>query len=54
MSSTKLQEISRKVVSKTFFINMPMEVIRALNAKKGDTFQWEVQDKKTVLLKMIG
>ena len=49
---TKLQEISRKVFSKSFFIAMPAQVVRDINAKKGDVFEWIVsKDKKTITLK---
>lgn len=50
---TKIQEITRKDVNQ-YYINFPRAIAKAMNFSKGDSVEWEIVDKDTLLLKRKG
>ena len=47
---TKVQLIKRKK-SEQWYINFPSAVAQAMDFKKGETVQWAVHDRRTLVLK---
>jgi len=47
---TKIQQITRKN-STQFYISFPQALARAMGFEKGETVEWVVKDKDTLLLK---
>ncbi|MDP3011727.1 MAG: AbrB/MazE/SpoVT family DNA-binding domain-containing protein [Candidatus Hydromicrobium sp.] len=50
---TKIQEITRKDFNQ-YYINFPRAIAKAMNFSKGDSVEWEIVDKDTLLLKRKG
>ena len=46
----KLQKIDRPT-NRTFSVTLPVVMVEALELKKGETFEWFVEDKNTMVLK---
>ncbi|MCL5986939.1 MAG: hypothetical protein M1371_10330 [Actinobacteria bacterium] len=47
---TKVQEIRRPDYTQ-YFINFPRVIIKAMNFKKGEVFEWEIVDRDTLILR---
>lgn len=47
---TKIQLIDRGK-SKQYYVNMPMAIAQAMDFKKGECFEWCVEDKDTLILR---
>lgn len=45
----KLQKVERPT-NRSYYINLPTAVAEAIEAKKGETFEWLVEDKNTLIL----
>ena len=45
----KLQKVERPT-NRSYYINLPTAVAEAIAANKGETFEWSVEDKNTLVL----
>ena len=45
----KLQKVERPT-NRSYYINLPTAVAEAIEATKGETFEWSVEDKNTLVL----
>ncbi len=45
----KLQKVERPT-NRSYYINLPTAVAEAIAADKGETFEWSVEDKNTLVL----
>ena len=50
---TKVQLIQRQE-SQQWYINFPAPLAQAMEFKKGEVIEWEIQDKKTLILHRTG
>lgn len=48
----KIQKVERPS-NRSFYLNFPMALAEALDVKKGETFEWEIQDRNTLIVKRI-
>ena len=46
----KLQKIERPT-NKTFCVTVPVVMVEAMELKKGEEFEWFIEDKNTMILK---
>jgi len=51
--ATKVQLIQRKA-SEQSYINFPAAIAGAMEFQKGETVEWSIQDKHTLVLKRTG
>lgn len=47
---TKVQKVERPT-NKSFYVNLPSPIAQALNIRKGEEFEWIIEDKNLLLLK---
>ena len=45
----KLQKVERPT-NRSYYINLPTAVAEAIAATKGETFEWSIEDKNTLVL----
>jgi hypothetical protein len=45
----KLQKVERPT-NRSYYLNLPTAVAEAIAATKGETFEWSVEDKNTLVL----
>ena len=45
----KLQKVERPT-NRSYYINVPTAVAEAIDATKGETFEWSLEDKNTLVL----
>jgi antitoxin component of MazEF toxin-antitoxin module len=45
----KLQKVERPT-NRSYYINLPTAVAEAIAADKGETFEWSIEDKNTLVL----
>ena len=45
----KLQKVERPT-NRSYYVNLPAAVAEAIAADKGETFEWSVEDKNTLVL----
>ena len=45
----KLQKVDRPT-NRSYYLNLPTAVAEAIAADKGETFEWSVEDKNTLVL----
>ena len=48
----KIQKVQRPT-NKSFYVNMPAAVAECLKMEKGEEFEWEIEDKNTLILTRI-
>ena len=48
----KLQKVERPT-NKSYYLNFPAAIAEALAAEKGEEFEWEIEDKNTLVLKRV-
>jgi hypothetical protein len=48
----KIQRIQRKGTS-SYYINFPVAVAEAIDAVKGETWSWSVEDKNTLVFQRL-
>jgi len=48
----KIQKVQRPT-NNSFYLNMPAAIAEALNMKKGEEFEWTIEDKNTLVLKRL-
>ena len=39
--------------NKSYYLNFPAAIAEALGAKKGEEFEWEIDDKNTLVLRRV-
>jgi len=49
---TKIQKVERPT-NQSFYVNLPSAVAQALGIKKGDVFEWLVENKNLLLLRRV-
>ncbi len=47
---TKIQQIVRGK-SKQYYVNMPSAIAQGMSIRKGECFEWSVEDRDTLILK---
>jgi len=45
----KLQKVERPT-NRSYYINLPTAVAESIDATKGETFEWSLEDKNTLVL----
>jgi antitoxin component of MazEF toxin-antitoxin module len=45
----KLQKVERPT-NRSYYLNLPTAVAEAIDATKGETFEWSLEDKNTLVL----
>ena len=45
----KLQKVERPT-NRSYYLNLPTAVAEAIEADKGETFEWSIEDKNTLML----
>ena len=48
----KIQKVQRPT-NKSFYINMPAAIAEALHMEKGEEYEWEIEDKNTLVLRRL-
>ena len=48
----KIQKVQRPS-NRSFYLNFPMVLAEALGVEKGETFEWSIEDKNTLIVKRI-
>ena len=48
----KIQKVERPS-NRSFYLNFPMVLAEALDVKKGEVFEWSVQDRNTLIVKRM-
>jgi len=48
----KIQKVERPS-NRSFYLNFPMALAEALDVKKGETFEWSVEDRNTLIVKRV-
>ena len=46
----KLQKVDRPT-NRSYYVNRPVPVAEAIEAEKGEPFEWTVEDKNTLVLR---
>jgi len=46
----KLQKVDRPT-NRSYYLNLPVPVAEAIEAEKGETFEWVIEDKNTLVLR---
>lgn len=49
---TKVQKVERPT-NRSFYVNLPSPIAQALNIRKGEKFEWVIEDKNLLLLKRM-
>ncbi|OQB04137.1 MAG: hypothetical protein BWY21_02095 [Parcubacteria group bacterium ADurb.Bin216] len=49
---TKIQRVKRPT-NQSFYVNLPSAVAQTMNIKKGETFEWIIENKNLLLLKRV-
>jgi bifunctional DNA-binding transcriptional regulator/antitoxin component of YhaV-PrlF toxin-antitoxin module len=48
----RIQKVERSVTS-SFYVNFPVAVAEAINVTKGESWEWLLEDKNTLVLRRI-
>jgi hypothetical protein len=48
----RIQKVERNVTS-SFYVNFPVAVAEAINVTKGESWEWLLEDKNTLVLRRI-
>ncbi len=48
----KLQKVERPT-NRSYYVNFPVAVAEALGIKKGEEFEWIIEDKNTLIFKRV-
>ena len=46
----KLQKVQRPT-NRSYYVNLPVPVAEGIDGHKGETFEWIIEDKNTLILK---
>lgn len=50
--AVKIQKVERPT-NKSFYVNFPVALAEAIEVAKGESFEWSVEDKNTLVFKRI-
>jgi hypothetical protein len=50
--AVKIQKVERPT-NKSFYVNFPVALADAIGIEKGETFEWWVEDKNTLVFKRV-
>ena len=50
--AVKIQKVDRPT-NKSFYVNFPVALAEAIEVVKGESFEWSVEDKNTLVIKRI-
>lgn len=48
----KIQKVERPS-NRSFYLNFPMALAEALDVEKGETFEWSIEDRNTLIVKRM-
>ena len=48
----RIQKVERPS-NRSFYLNFPMVLAEALDVKKGETFEWSIQNRNTLIVKRV-
>jgi antitoxin component of MazEF toxin-antitoxin module len=48
----KIQKVERPT-NNSFYVNLPLAIAESVNIKKGEEFEWFIEDRNTFVLKRI-
>lgn len=48
----KLQKVERPT-NRSYYLNLPVPVAEAIEAEKGECFEWLIEDKNTLILRRV-
>lgn len=48
----KLQKVQRPT-NRSYYLNLPAPLAEAIEAQKGEVFEWTIEDKNTLVLRRI-
>ena len=48
----KIQKVERPS-NRSFYLNFPMVLAEALDVKKGEVFEWSIEDRNTLIVKRV-
>ena len=48
----KLQKVERPT-NRSYYLNVPVPLAEALNLKKGEEFEWMIEDRNTLVLRRV-
>jgi len=49
---TKIQKVTRPT-NQSFYVNLPSALAQAMDVKKGEEFEWIIENKNLLLLKRV-
>jgi len=49
---TKIQQVVREK-NQSYYVNLPSAVAQAIDVKKGEEFEWQVETKNLILLSRV-
>jgi len=49
---TKIQQVIREQ-NQSYYVNLPSAVAQAIEVKKGEEFEWQVETKNLILLRRV-
>jgi len=49
---TKIQKVERPT-NQSFYVNLPSALAQALDIKKGEAFEWMIENKNLLVLKRV-
>jgi hypothetical protein len=50
--AVKIQKVERPT-NKSFYVNFPVALAEAIEVVKGESFEWSIEDKNTLVFKRI-
>ena len=48
----KIQKVERPS-NRSFYLNFPMALAEALDVKKGEAFEWSIENRNTLIVKRV-
>jgi len=48
----KIQKVERPT-NRSYYLNLPAAIAEALAVEKGEIFEWEIEDKNTLILSRV-
>ena len=48
----KIQKVERPT-NRSFYLNFPMALAEAIGVQKGESFEWSLEDKNTLILRRL-
>jgi hypothetical protein len=51
-SRVRVQRVERES-SRSFYVNLPVVLVEAIGVKKGEVFEWSLEDKNTLIFTRV-